>query len=119
MLGTETVVIKAGDVWSDRLIELSARKKDAARFRELMSKADLRYFFDAIPEVHAFHLQFPASVEIEDLEFFRDFILKLEKAAKVPVIEFDGEPQKYTVVLTSETEDDVHKGIKRKAKVKG
>lgn len=108
VLGVETAVVKAGDVWANRMIELSARKKDADKFRELFSKADLRYYFDTIREVHMFYLQFPRKVKVEDLEFVRDFILKLEKAAKAPVIEYDGEAQKYSVVLSSDTETDLY-----------
>lgn len=114
VLGVETAVIKAGDVWADRLIELSARKKDSEKFREMFSKADLRYCFDAIREVHMFYLQFPRKVKIEDLEFVRDFILKLEKAAKVPVIEYDGEAQKYSVVLSSDVETDLYEQWRKK-----
>ncbi len=114
VLGVETSAVKAGDVWTDRLIELSARKKDSERFRELFAKADLRYYFDTIREVHMFYLQFPRKVKVEELEFVRDFILKLEKGAKVPVIEFDGEPQKYSVVLSSDVETDLYEKWRKK-----
>ncbi len=110
VMGTDTVLIKAGDVWAGKLLELSARKRDAQRFRDLMARAEVNYWFDAIREIHTFYLKFPKSTKAEDLEFLRDFMLKVQKGAKVPVIEYDGEPQKYTIVLTADEEEDAHKG---------
>ena len=90
-MGGETPIIAAGDVWISRMSELSSRKKDAPKFRELLSKANIRYYFDTIREVHVFYVRFPSDVEMSDLEFFRDFIVKLEKSSKIPVVEYEGE----------------------------
>jgi hypothetical protein len=109
VLGVETIMINADAVWTDRLIALSQRRKDAPRFRELLDKADKRYYFDTIREVHMFYLKFPSSVTLEDLEFVKQFIMKLYAAAKVPVVEFDGEAQLSSVAMTSEEEVDDHK----------
>ncbi len=56
-----------------------------------------------------FYLQFPSDVSIDDLEFMKGFVLKLHKAAKVPVVEFEGEPQRSSIVLTSDEPVDNHK----------
>ena len=109
VLGVETVMINADAVWTDRLVELSQRKKDSPRFRELLARANVRYYFDTIREVHMFYLQFPTKTKVEELEFARDFILKLHKDAKVPVVEFDGEPQRFSIVLSSDEQVDDHK----------
>lgn len=110
VLGVETIMINADAVWTDRLIALSQRRKDGPRFRELLEKADRRYFFDTIREIHVFYLKFPPSVTMEDLEFMKQFIMKLHAAAKAPVVEFDGEPQRASVAMTSEEDVEVHKG---------
>jgi hypothetical protein len=110
VLGTETVLLKAGDVWEERLLELSTRKKDAPKFRDILAKAEITYWFDAIREIHTFFLRFPTKTKTDDMAFVRDYILKLHKVAKVPVIEFRDEPQKFTVVLTAEKEVEAHKG---------
>lgn len=110
VLGVETIMINADTVWADRLIVLSQRRKDGPRFRELLGKADRRYFFDTIREIHVFYLKFPPTVTLEDLEFMKGFIMKLHAAAKVPVVEFDGEAQRASVAMTSEEDRDDHKG---------
>ncbi|MDW5562293.1 MAG: hypothetical protein SA339_03630 [Methanomassiliicoccus sp.] len=110
VLGVETIMINADDVWADRLVALSQRRKDGPRFRELLEKADIRYFFDTIREIHVFYLKFPTTVTLEDLEFAKGFILKLYAAAKVPVVEFDGEAQRASVAMTSEEDVEDHKG---------
>lgn len=110
VLGVETIMINADAVWADRLIALSKRRKDGPRFRELFEKAERRYFFDTIREIHVFYLRFPPTVTREDLEFVKEFIVKLHAAAKAPIVEFDGEPQLASVALTSEEDVDAHKG---------
>ena len=55
VLGVETIIlINADAVWTKRLLELSRRRKDAPKFQELLAKANIRYFFDTIREVHMF-----------------------------------------------------------------
>jgi hypothetical protein len=109
VLGVETIMINADAVWADRLTALSQRRKDGPRFRELLSKADRRYYFDTIREVHMFYLRFPTSVTLDDLEFMKQFIMKLYAAAKAPVVEYDEEPQRSSVAMTSEEDVDDHK----------
>ena len=110
VLGVETAIIAAGDIWKSRMFELSSRKKDAPKFRELLSQANIRYYFDTIREVHVFYVRFPSNVDLPELEFFRDFIIKLEKSAKVPVIEFENEAQTHTTIISSDEEVDDHVG---------
>lgn len=109
VLGFETALIKSGDMWEERLIELSSKKKGSERFISLLSKGEVRYWFDTIEEIHSFSVVFPEDVSGEDLQFMKDFILKVHKSAKVPVIEYEGTPQRATIILTSEMDKDVHK----------
>ncbi len=112
VLGVETILVNADAVWMDRLMELSQRRKDAPQFRELLGRADIRYYFDTIREVHMFRLQLPPEVTLEELEFMKEFILRLYKVAKVPVIEYEGQPQLSSVVLSSDVEEDVHRAMR-------
>ncbi len=89
------------------------KKKGSERFRTLMSEADIDYRFDPMAEIHCFFVQLPSRTKIDDLEFLRDFILKLQRTVEVPVIEYDGEPQKFSIVLTAVDEENVH-SVKRK-----
>ena len=95
-LGMETVPVAIGDVWQERLIELSKRRKGAPRFRKLMGQADFRYFHDAIRDVHTFFFRFDPATPMEDLEFLRDYILSC-MAVRRPVVSFGDVPQKFTV----------------------
>lgn len=109
VLGIETTVVKSADVWKKRMIELSKRRKNRERFIELLESADVNYWFDAAKEVHAFYIRFQENIGPEDLQFFKEFIEKVHHSLKVPVIEIDGVPQEFRIVLTSEEEEDVYR----------
>jgi hypothetical protein len=51
-------------------------------------------------EVHVFMVYLPTKYGREDLEFFKDFVVKATKSAKVPTLEFDGMVQNHGVVIT-------------------
>lgn len=109
VLGKEAVPVTAGYVWQERLLELSKRRKGAPRFKKLMGKADFRYVHDAVRDIHTFILKFDPSTDMEDLEFLKDYIVALHESSKDPVVEFDGQPQRFTVIFTAEDERDDHK----------
>jgi hypothetical protein len=104
VFGVATNLVAAGDVWQNQLVKLSGRKKDKERFLELNHRADVSHMFDTIREVHIFYVKFPEGTKMEDLRFFEHFVLKITKAAKDPAIEFQGEAQKFMVVISAETE---------------
>jgi hypothetical protein len=106
VLGKEAPLVAFGDVWKERLVELSKRRKGKERFLSMLEKASVRYTFDAIREVHAFVVHLPVDFGHADLEFFKEFLLKEVKGSKTPVVDLDGVAQKYTVVITSEPERD-------------
>lgn len=109
VLGKEALPVTIGDTWQERVLELSKRKKGADKFRALVGQAELRYFHDTIKDIHTFMLQFDPRTELEDLQFAHDLILKAHASAKVPVVEYDGEAQRFTVILTAEEGEDDHK----------
>jgi hypothetical protein len=100
VLGVEGTIPAFGEIWKQRLIELSKRKKDQERFLKMMKDSDVRYVLDAIREVHVFMVYLPTKYGREDLEFFKDFVVKATKSAKVPTLEFDGMVQNHGVVIT-------------------
>ncbi|MDH7509094.1 MAG: hypothetical protein QHH00_06820 [Methanomassiliicoccales archaeon] len=110
VLGVETTVVKSADVWKKRMIELSKRRKNREKFVELLESAEVNYWFDAAKEVHAFYIKFPENIGPGDLKFFKEFVEKIRSSLKVPIIEVDGIPQEYRIVLTSEEEEDVYHG---------
>ncbi|MEM2943448.1 MAG: hypothetical protein QXN93_03500 [Methanomassiliicoccales archaeon] len=109
IFGVETPIVRCGDIWKERLIELSKRKKDREKFVKLLATAEIDYWFDSSREIHAFYVKFPENTDSKDLQFFKDFIDKIRKSAKFPMVEMDGKPQEYRIVLTSSEEEDVYK----------
>ncbi|HOK27610.1 MAG TPA: hypothetical protein PLI21_01125, partial [Methanomassiliicoccaceae archaeon] len=98
VLGKEAVPVTVGYVWKERLEELSKRRKNSPRFRKLLEQADLRYYHDAIRDIHTFVLKFDPSTDMDELEFLKDYILKLHDLSDDPVVTFKDEPQRYTVI---------------------
>lgn len=118
VLGVETTVPKTAEVWQEQMVMLSRRKKDRDRFLKLLSEADVRYALDGIREVHVFTLTLPADHDREDLEFLKDFILKIIKAAKLPVIEVDGVAEKCGFIIAMPDEDDYKERRRRRIEMK-
>lgn len=112
VLGVETSILKAGQIWKERVLLLSKRKKGRDRFLQIMDRADVNHWFDAQEELHVLYVQFPVDTKAEDLKFFKDFVVKVMKGVPEPVIEFNGIPQRFTIVMTSEEEEDVYKSLK-------
>lgn len=106
VLGEETVIPKIGDVWKERMIQLSHRRKDRERFIGTLKDAEVRYTFDAIREIHNFIITLPPKYGHEDLEFMRAFVSRVNKSIKFPVIEFEGFEQMFSIIFTSEVEED-------------
>ena len=113
VFGVDENVIESGVVWKEQLLELSKKKKGRPRFLEMMGDSKVSYWFDSIQELHVFYIELPESYGTEDLEFMKSFIIKIIKSTDEPVISLFDEPQRFTVVITSEKEEDVYRGIER------
>ncbi|MCU0860848.1 MAG: hypothetical protein MUE65_00830 [Methanomassiliicoccales archaeon] len=106
VLGEETVIPMMADVWVKRMVELSKRRKEGSRFVKMIEDADVRYVFDAVREVNSFIIQMPPKYGKEDLEFMRAYVQRVNKGIKFPVVELEGQEQRFAVVITSEAEED-------------
>lgn len=106
VLGEETVIPMMADVWVKRMVELSKRRKEGSRFAKMIEDADVRYVFDAVREVNSFIIQMPQEYGKEDLEFMRAYVQRVNKSIKFPVVELEGQEQRFAVVITSEVEED-------------
>ncbi len=114
VLGADTILISAGDTWKERLVELSKRKKDREKFLKILDKGQVRYVFDTSRETHVFIIELPSEFGPEEIRFMGSFITKIQKAAKQPQIELEGEPQKSAVIITSEEPEDDYEARKRR-----
>jgi hypothetical protein len=106
VLGVEAVIPRMANVFEERVIELSKRKRDRPRFLDMMAAAEVSYMFDPMREISVFRFDLPSKYSPEDIEFLKGFVLRVLKSAQMPVIEFDGAPQEYAIILNAEKEED-------------
>jgi hypothetical protein len=109
VLGEETVIPKMGDVWVERMVQLSRRRKDKDRFIKTLQDAEVRYVFDAIREVNTFIVTLPPKYKHEDLVFMRSYVDRMDKSLKFPVVEYEGAAQRYSIIFTSDEDEDDYK----------
>jgi hypothetical protein len=106
VLGVEGTIPAFAEIWKQRMIELSKRKKDRERFLKMIEDSDVRYVLDAIREVHIFMVYLPTKYGQEDLVFFKEFVVKTTKSAKMPTLEFNGVAQTHAVIITAQEDED-------------
>jgi hypothetical protein len=106
VLGVEGTIPAFAEIWKQRMIELSKRKKDRERFLEMIDDSDIRYVLDAIREVHMFMVYLPTKYSREDLVFFKEFVIKITKSIKMPTLEYNGTAQTHGVVITAQEDED-------------
>jgi hypothetical protein len=113
VFGEPENIIESGEIWKKQIIELSRRKKGRPRFLEMMEVAEVSHWFDPIEEIHVFSVELPEKFGVDDIEFMKNFIIKIIKGSDEPVISLFDDPQKYTVIITSERENDVYRRMKK------
>ena len=109
VLGEETVIPKMGDVWVERMVQLSRRRKDKDRFIKTLQDAEVRYVYDVIREVNTFVVTLPPKYGHKDLEFMRAYTSRVDKSLKFPVVEYQGAAQRYSIIFTSDEDEDDYK----------
>jgi hypothetical protein len=113
VLGVETSILKVGQIWKEQVVLLSKKKIGRDRFLRVIDTADVNHWFDAQEELHVLYVQFPVETKAEDLQFFKDFVVKVMKGVSEPVIEYNGIPQRFTIVMTSEEEEHVYQSVRK------
>ena len=106
ILGKEAVIPAAPDVWRERVVELSKKKRERERFLSLLEKGDMRVVLDGPRETWMFIINLPRDAARQDLEFLGQYLQMLDRAAKKPLIEMDGKPLKASIVVTTEEYSD-------------
>ncbi len=117
ILGEEATIPAMSDVWEKRLVELSKKKKDKERFLALLKKGDLRVVLDGPRETWMFIINLPSDASREELEFLAGYLQMLDKSARKPLMELEGEEQKASIVITTEEYGDDY-DIRRKLRTK-
>ena len=114
VFGVETNIVAVGNVWADQIIELSKRKKGRPRFMEMMENAEISYAFEGAEAVHVFTVRLPGRYLGEDIDYMKAFLLKVIRSSSEPTISLLDEPQKFSVVITSDMPKDVYRGLRWK-----
>ena len=102
VLGKEAVIPTMADIWRERALELTKRKKDKERFLKLLEDAEMRVVLDGVRETWMFILNLPEKTKRSDLEFMARWLSGLSKSAKSPLLEMDGVSQPVSIAVTSE-----------------
>ncbi|MGD1060580.1 MAG: hypothetical protein ABR879_03895 [Methanomassiliicoccales archaeon] len=122
ILGEEAVIPTMADVWRKRVVDLSKAKKERERFLALLEKGEMRVVLDGVRETWMFIINLPSETKRADLEFLARYLQSLDKAAKKPFMEMDGEAQKSSIVVTTEEYGDdyeIRKTLRAKWKKEG
>ncbi|HVO78090.1 MAG TPA: hypothetical protein VMS79_04395 [Methanomassiliicoccales archaeon] len=122
ILGEEAVIPTMPEVWKKRVVELSKKKADRDRFLALLDKGEMRVVLDGPRETWMFIINLPKETERKDLEFLAQYFQMLDKSARKPLLEMDGEAQKASIVVTTEeySDDyDLRKDLRTKWKKEG
>jgi hypothetical protein len=109
VLGRKTAAVGIGLAFDEEIRARSARRKDRERFLKLLEKSEPSYFFDTWKEIHVFMYRFPKDVSTEDLEFAKGMIDRIIKSSKDNVVELEGQPQVFSIVLTAAEDTDLYR----------
>ncbi|MCQ2055930.1 MAG: hypothetical protein MJY64_00430 [archaeon] len=107
-LGKDAMYVELGNVWKQQVVELSINQNNSEKFRDLMSKTDVKHLFNGSTEIHNFILYIPKETTSEEIQIMADVILGVAKDnLDRPFISLDDVYQKSQVVITSDDEPEL------------
>ena len=108
VLGKEAMYIEIGPLWAERIVELSEEYEGDERFKELMSKAEVKHLFNGSTETHNFMIEVPKDYTPDDIQMMADMILSIAKDnMEMPFISLDDNYQKCQVVINNDEEPEL------------
>ena len=109
VFGEEGVMIQFGSLWTERMRELSKRRKDRDRFLKLLDMSEVTHYLDIHQTLHVFTMTLPTTCTADDVEFLKAFVQRIIKSVEYPMVEHDGEEQKAALIITADEPVDEHK----------
>ncbi len=109
VFGEEGVMLQFGSLWTERMKEMSKRRKGRVRFLELLAQAEISHYLDVHREIHVFKMKLPETCTKEDVEFLKEFVQRIIKSVEYPMVALDEEEQSAALVITAEEPMDEHK----------
>ena len=108
VLGKETMYIEIGPIWAERIVELSGEYEGDDRFKELMSKAEVKHLFNGSTETHNIMIEVPKDYTPEDIQMMADMILSIAKDnMEMPFISLEDNYQKCQVIINNDEEPEL------------
>jgi hypothetical protein len=108
VLGKEAMYIEIGPLWAERIVELSEEYEGDERFKELMSKAEVKHLFNGSTETHNLMIEVPKDYTPDDIQMMADMILSIAKDnMEMPFISLDDNYQKCQVVINNDEEPEL------------
>jgi len=109
VFGEEGVMVQFGSLWTERMRELSKRRKDRDRFLKLLDQAEIAHYLDIHQALHVFKMTLPTSCTVEDVEFLKAFVQRIIKSVDYPMVDLDGAEQRAALIITADESQDDHK----------
>jgi hypothetical protein len=109
VFGEEGVMVQFGSLWTERMKELSKRRKDRDRFLKLLDQAEIGHYLDIHQKMHVFKMDLPSVCTVDDVEFVKSFVQRIIKSVEYPMVDLDGEEQRAALIITAEEPEDEHK----------
>jgi len=109
VFGEEAVMVQFGPLLKERMIDLSRRKKDRARFLDLIEQLEIVHYLDIHQTLHVFRMDLPRTCTADDVEFLRGFVQRIIKGTEFPMVDLDGEEQKAVLIISAEEPEDEHR----------
>jgi len=109
VFGEEGVMVQFGQLWKERMIELSKRRKDRERFLALLEKADISHYLDIHQALHVFRMDLPTDCTADDVEFLKNFVQRIIKSTEYHMVDLDDEEQKAALIISAEDPEDEHR----------
>ena len=107
VLGQDTSIVKLGDDWKERMLELAGEGPRREKLVELFAAAEFTYFYGTEQDVHAFILQLPEETTEDEVQSYISTVREVRSFTDYPMVSFNDKPQRCKLVITAETEPEL------------
>ncbi len=107
ILGKEAIYIDIPTTWKEKMLELAQDDDKGKKFKEIISVSEVEYLFNPQTLEHTFFIRLSDDVSPEDIQTLADATLDILKPLEIPVVEIEGDRQRYQVVITNYHEPEI------------
>lgn len=111
ILGEDAIYIDIPDAWKKRMLELAEELEDdkdkAAKFKEIVTDAEVTYMLNGTTEEHTFFIKIPDEITPEEIQVLADVALDVLKKIDMPCISIEDKVQRYQVIITNWHEPEI------------